>query len=32
MNTNTDFKEGIKKLIAEYPEKYYVKNYLGTVL
>ena len=25
-------KNGIKKLIAEYPEKYYVKNYLGSVL
>jgi conserved hypothetical protein len=25
-------KDGIKKLIAEYPDKYYVKNYLGSVL
>ena len=25
-------KDGIKKMIAEYPEKYYVKNYLGSVL
>ena len=25
-------KDGIKKLIAKYPEKYYVKNYLGSVL
>ena len=25
-------KDGIKKMIAEYPDKYYVKNYLGSVL
>jgi len=24
--------DGIKKMIAEYPDKYYVKNYLGNVL
>ena len=25
-------KDGIKKMIAEYPDKYYVKNHLGSVL
>ena len=25
-------KEGIKQLIAEYPDKYYLKNYLGSLL
>ena len=25
-------KDGIKKMIAGYPDKYYVKNYLGNVL
>ena len=25
-------KDGIKKMIAEYPDKYYMKNYLGNVL
>ena len=30
--TGKVIKDGIKKMIAEYPDKYYVKNYLGSVL